>query len=297
MRILRILIFATLFVVSSAQALMLTGAFTGAWFDEDAPGQGFLIQVVAVEGVDTVVVYWFTFDADGNQIWLVGQGPVDGDSVTMTMISVTGGVLVNGGFDASGIVIDEWGQLVLGFDDCDSGTVSFMSNDPSIGDGEFEISRLTQSLGDDCSGGVSDNNPPGMAAVNLRDDFVSTGADEDASGRVKFEQNSNHTKFKVWVKKLESGSYDLVVGGEIVGTIQTNNGGNGKLFFRSPESCNWELLDFDPRNQLIEVVQDGVVFLTLELADEDDGGTGEDGDGDDDDGDDDDSECADDDDD
>ena len=71
------------------------------------------------------------------------------------------------------------------------------------------------------------------------------------------------------MKKLDSGSYDLLVAGEIVGTIETNNGGNGKLFFRSPESCNWELLDFDPRNQLIEVAQDGEVFLTLELTDAD----------------------------
>ena len=197
MRILKILILTTLLLASSAQALMLTGAFTGAWFDEDAPGQGFLVQVVAVEEVDTVVVYWFTFDADGNQVWLVGQGPVDGDSATITMLSVAGGVLVNGGFDASGIMVDEWGQLVLTFDDCDEGTVSFMSNDPAIGDGDFEISRLTQSLGDDCSGGLSDNNPPNSAAVNLRDDFVNTGVDENASGRVKFEENSNHTKFKV----------------------------------------------------------------------------------------------------
>ena len=99
MRILRILILSTFLFTSSAQALMLTGAFTGAWFDEDAPGQGFLVQVVAIDEVDTVIVYWFTFDADGNQIWLVGQGPVDGDSATLTMLSVAGGVLINGGFD------------------------------------------------------------------------------------------------------------------------------------------------------------------------------------------------------
>ena len=104
----------------------------------------------------------------------------------------------------------EFDRLVIAFDDCDSGTVSFMSADPAIGDGEFEITRLTQSLGDECTGGISDNNPPGAAAINLRDDFVSTGVDDNASGRVKFEQNANHTKLKVWVKKLDEGSYSTI---------------------------------------------------------------------------------------
>lgn len=274
-----------LLTVGSAQALMITGAFTGIWFDDQAPGQGFIIQVVDLDGTDTVVLYWFTFDTDGNQVWLYGQGPVDGEVANMDLFLVEGGVLSAAGFDPTDISLTAWGQLTLGFSDCDEGLVSYTAIDPAIGSGEIEIDRLTQSLGDECTGGVSDNVPPGTAAVNLRIDLMSTGADPDARGRIKYEQNTNHTKLKVQVFKLDAGSYELLVDGESVGTITTNNGGNGKLFFRSPESCNWELLDFEPLDRTYEVVQDGVVFLTGVL----DGSLLQDGeaDDDDDDGDDD----------
>ncbi len=281
-----------LFFTAAAHAITITGAFTGAWFDENDPGQGFLIQIVEVEGELTAVVYWFTFDADGNQVWLVGSAPVDGDQVTLTMLLFEGGVLSLGDFDPSQVTFSEWGQLILVFEDCDSGMAMYEALDPAIGSGEFDLSRLTETVGDECTGGISDNNSPNSAATNLFVTFENTGEDADASGKVKFEENANWTKFKVWIRKLPTGDYDLVVGGETVGVITTNNGGNGDLFFRSPEGCGWPLLDFDPRGQTIEIVQDDVVFLTVMLGDEvagdddDDDGTGK-GTGDDDDDDDD----------
>ncbi len=262
---LRSIALAALLTVGSAHGVMLTGAFTGAWFNEDAPGQGLLLQVVEVEGTPTAVVYWFTFDASGNQLWLVGQGAVDGNRVTLTLLEVTGGVLTMAGFDPSALELDEWGELSLEFSDCDHGTARFSALDPAIAGGEFELTRLTKSLGDDCSGGLSDNSPPGMGAFNLKVDFVNTGEAPAASGSVKFEHNANHSKLKVKVKKLPPGVYDLTVDGEPVGEIEVNNGGNGKLFFRSPQTCNWELLDFDPRNTVIDVVLDGVIYLTAFL--------------------------------
>lgn len=272
-----------LFFAAAVHAVMITGSFTGAWFDENEPGQGFLIQIVEVEDELTAVVFWFTFDPEGNQVWLVGSAAVDGDQVTLTMLLFEGGVLNLGGFDPSAIEFTEWGELILQFLDCDTGLAMYQALDPAIGSGEIELSRLTETVGDDCTGGIVDNTPPGSAAINLQARFENTGEDADAWGTVKFEQNANHTKFKVWVKKLEKGDYELVVGGETVGVISTNNGGNGTLFFRSPEACNWPLLDFDPRDQTIEIVQDDVVFLTVFLdgevpGDDDD----DDGDADDD---------------
>lgn len=260
-RMTRTLLLTFLLTAGSAQALMVTGAFTGIWFDDAAPGQGFIIQVAEVEGAPTAVVYWFTFDAEGRQVWLYGQGPVDGETASMTLFLVQGGVLSPQGFDPSDLELVEWGALTLGFANCNRGLVSFTANDPAM-QGEIEIVRLTKVLGQECTGGISDNVPPGAGAVNLTIDLVSSGEDPNARGRIKYEQNANHTKLKVQVFKLDRGTYDFVVDGEVRGAISTNNGGNGKLFLRSPECGNWQLLDFDPLDKDYEVVRDGIVYLS-----------------------------------
>ncbi len=255
--------------ISSAHAVMITGSFTGAWFDEDAPGQGFLLQVVEVEGEPTAVVYWFTFDPTADQVWLVGQAPVDGDSVTIDMFSVQGGALDMNGFDFSNLELIEWGELTLSFDDCDAGLAEYAALDPAIGSGSFNLDRLTESLGDECTGGVSDNVGQGEGAKIYHVEFDNTGEEPDANGRVKYEENANWSKLKVRVKDLPFGVYELNVDGETVGEFDIDRKGSHKLFFSSPEKCGWELLDFDPLNAEITVEQDGVVFLTTEIQDED----------------------------
>ena len=42
------LVFGLLFSLQS-QALLITGGFTGAWYNQDEPGQGFLIQILEAE--------------------------------------------------------------------------------------------------------------------------------------------------------------------------------------------------------------------------------------------------------
>ncbi|QBQ53709.1 hypothetical protein [Nitrosococcus wardiae] len=282
-------VLATIMLVTSAQAVMVTGAFTGAWFDKDAPGQGFLLQVVDRKGTDTAIVYWFTFNAFGNQNWLLGQAPVKGAQVDFTMHSVEGGILDLNGFDPARITLQPWGHLVLQFEDCNHGTARYEALDPQISDGQFKITRLTKSLGDECSGGLSDNTPPSTDAKIIRVDFDNTGVIPQATARMKFEQNRNHAKFKIWVKDLPADQYELLVGNEIVGVINARGQGQNTLFFRSPETCNWELLDFDPLNQIIKIAQGDKVFMTAflsnDLASFDDGDDrDEDGDGDRDDG-------------
>lgn len=48
--------------------------FSGTWFDPENPGQGFFIEVIErpYNGTD-VVMTWYTFDKEGNPLWLVGS--------------------------------------------------------------------------------------------------------------------------------------------------------------------------------------------------------------------------------
>ena len=46
---------------------------TGSWFDPSHNGEGFLIEKLNSE---LALVYWFTYDSNGNQAWIVGVGNI-----------------------------------------------------------------------------------------------------------------------------------------------------------------------------------------------------------------------------
>ena len=261
-----IIILGLLFSLQS-QALLITGAFTGAWYNQDEPGQGFLIQIIEGEEGNDAIVFWFSFDTEGNQVWLMGLAPVDGDQVTMDMMTFSGGILDAQGFNNSNIVSDLWGTLTLQFQNCNKGTASYVALDEAIGSGSNTIKRLTRTVGSHCSGGTSDNNPPDVSS-DVQLDFVNTGENDDASGRLKFEQNSEFNQLKVWYKKLSAGTYDLLVDGEIKAELEAKPNGQSHQFFSSPQHDDWKLLDFEVLGKTVEIAQDGIAYLTVDVPEE-----------------------------
>lgn len=254
----------TLLISFQSHALLITAGFTGAWYNQDEPGQGFLLQILEVEEVNNAIVFWFTFDSEGNQVWLMGMTPIDGDQVTMDMKIFSGGVFDTQGFDNSNIESEIWGILTLQFQNCNKGTVSYIAEDNIIGSGSYTIKRLTHTVGSHCSGGTSDNNPPG-ASADVQLDFINTGNDDDASGRLKFERNSEFDQLKLWYKKLPAGTYDLFVDGEVKTELEARANGQSHQFFSSPQHDNWKLLDFDVLGKTIDIAQDGVIYLTVDV--------------------------------
>ena len=71
--------------------------------------------------------------------------------------------------------------------------------------------------------------------------------------------------FSVEIEDVPAGSYDLSVGGEIVGTLQAavdfDGTVRGELEFRDPVEPGKILLDFDPRGKQIDVLEGGTVVL------------------------------------
>lgn len=250
---------------SASQAVMITGAFTGAWYDEDAPGQGYLLQVLDQDGVQRAMVFWFTYDSEGNQRWLNGLAEVDGDSVTLELLYTSGGELSSTGFNNDGLVTESWGTLTLSFHNCNKGTASYVANDPAYGSGSHVIKRLSRTIGSECSGGVSDNTPPSAGESEVQINFINTGEDDDASGRMKLEQNSQFTQLKLWYSNLPAGNYQMLVDGEAKATLVAKANGQSHQFFSSPQLSDWILLDFEVAGKTIDIAQDGVVYLTANL--------------------------------
>lgn len=106
--------------------------------------------------------------------------------------------------------------------------------------------------------------PGGTALAN--DDVVliqfldSTGADANGTARARWRDKGDALDFNVELDHLDAGSYELLVGGLVRGSIAVANG-EGEIEFETPKDGNKPLLDFDVFGQPIVVRQGGTVFF------------------------------------
>ena len=117
-------------------------------------------------------------------------------------------------------------------------------------------------------GGMGGGNPGGGHDFGMADievELSNPGVYPAASGDAKLEGRMDRADFSVEIEDVPAGSYDLSVGGEIVGTIQAalDDDGTvrGELEFRDPVEPGKVLLDFDPRGQQIDVLEGNTVIL------------------------------------
>jgi len=110
-----------------------------------------------------------------------------------------------------------------------------------------------------------DDNDGGDGGDEIEVELNNTGVFSEASGDAKLEPRADRTDFSVEIEDVPVGSYDLRIGGDIVGTIQAvmvqDGSIEGELEFRNPVEPGKILLDFDPRGQQIDVLDGTTVVL------------------------------------
>ena len=83
--------------------------FTGQWYNVEYDGEGITI----VEYADSVVVsHFFSYDPDGEQLWLIGVGQRNGNQVEMVATEPFGGKIGDPAA-LSHVHEDEWGTITL----------------------------------------------------------------------------------------------------------------------------------------------------------------------------------------
>ena len=262
------LLFVSLFAITWALAalspalagdLVVTRYFSGVWDQTHEESQGIVLQVIDQEedGNPKAVAYWFTYGDDMQSAWYVAIGHVEGDQVLMELYAAydvdfmqPDSVEVN--------PVQSTGTLVLTFKNCNKGTAAYTLDADS---GEFDISRLASLYNSRCSGGISDNTPADAKPLMLEVKLLPPGDSGEAEGKAKFWERSDRTDFQVSAEDLADGEYEIHVCGANEGLL-TVSGGEGSAHFRSPEAEGKELLTFDPRDCLIEIIQSGAVHLT-----------------------------------
>ena len=91
--------------------------------------------------------------------------------------------------------------------------------------------------------------------------MVNVGPDANAKGKLEHELKSGKVKFKIEVEHLDVGTYQLHVAGAPVAELVVA-GVELELEFQDPVESGKILLNFDPLGAQVDVVKDGVIYLS-----------------------------------
>lgn len=235
-----------------AEDVLVTRNFTGVWNQPQQESQGLNLTIIdQASGVKIGVVYWYTYGDDSKSAWFLGTGPVIGDRIEMDLYESSGvGFLELN--EPGNDKVAKIGNMEIEFSSCDDGEVTFTTQIAGVGSGSFPIERLTELFNTSCSGGVSDDTPPGVLVTEQRISLVPARQGISGSGHADFSERADRTEFSVEAEDLTNGNYRIFVGGVDRGGLVVNLGA-GETEFRSPVEAGKVLLTFDPRGQLVEV--------------------------------------------
>ncbi len=122
---------------------------SGAWFDPNRSGEGWLVEVLDQYRVN---VYWFTFPTaqqSGDQLWLIGEGRITDFGFHVAQFLEARGGRLGGDFAPSDIVLSEFTSMDFTFADCTDGSTG--ENPGSDNRRDQSIVRLTRLDGTDCN--------------------------------------------------------------------------------------------------------------------------------------------------
>lgn len=131
-----------------ADPVGVRGDFGGTWRNPAQPGHGLTIEVLDRARVG---VTWFTFDPAGDRLWLFGVGTIDGDTLRVPAVTVSGGRFPPA-FDPAQITTEAWGELRVQIAGCDDATLSWTPTRAGYTAGSMPLTRLTSAHGTRCNG-------------------------------------------------------------------------------------------------------------------------------------------------
>ena len=93
---------------------------SSAWHDPTREGEGFMLEILSGS---RAVMYWFTYDMDGNQDWYIAEGEIRGNRILFPeLVHVSGGEF-GPGFDSENVseTIKDMGGTIHSIDEVVAG--------------------------------------------------------------------------------------------------------------------------------------------------------------------------------
>lgn len=136
----------------------LNRGHSGNWYDSDQSGHGFMIEILSEQ---EALVYWFTYDNDGNPLWLFNVGEIEGNLIKVDLLEPSGPRFPPN-FDPDQLQLEPWGTLNIALDGCSTGAAVWNVDDGSLlSNGQMPLERLTAVHGTDCEAPIAE--PPARA--------------------------------------------------------------------------------------------------------------------------------------
>jgi arylsulfatase A-like enzyme len=135
---------------------------SGSWFDQTHNGEGLVIEAL---NDGRVLLFWFSYDDEGKQVWFYGLGEQSGADVSISAMFITSGGRFGPNFDPEQVQHELWGSLQLELG-CDFGKFDYASGLPVFGSGKQTLTRLTSPGNPDCEA----SQPPNILLV-IADDL------------------------------------------------------------------------------------------------------------------------------
>ena len=120
---------------------------TGSWYLDARDGEGYNIEIIGSELDPQVLVYFYTYDDAGNQMWISGVGPANGDTAIVP-VEVFSGPVYGDNYDKGDLDREDWGTLTFTFTSKNAGSVVRDSID--FDTTTVDIVRLTSAVGLEC---------------------------------------------------------------------------------------------------------------------------------------------------
>lgn len=131
-----------------AEDFTIQPGHSALWYNPEQNGHGINVYMLDNNGI---IVIWYVYDDQGNQVWFLGIGSHDGTKATLD-VSITDGAMFPPNFDPNDVNLTSWGQFELEFSGCNTGFFKWM---PEAGNGftagEMNVSRLNNTLGLTCT--------------------------------------------------------------------------------------------------------------------------------------------------
>ena len=124
----------------SVEPSLASQAVNGSFYQPLRNGEGWFTEYL---GDGRALVQWFTYNLYGNQARLTGVGQVEGNRVVVADMYYVYGTEFGANFVPEDVAVQPWGPLVIEFDDCDNGQISYSSDLPGWGAGVIDVTRLT----------------------------------------------------------------------------------------------------------------------------------------------------------
>jgi len=135
---------------------------SSAWYDPERNGEGFMLEILSG---NRAVMYWFTYDDNGEQDWYVAEGDIRANRILFPQLLRVSGGEFGPGFEPDKVVRTAVGSARFIWSSCYSGAMEWTLDQPGTvsRQGRMNLRRLTAVMGLEC-GGASPSPLPAAAS-------------------------------------------------------------------------------------------------------------------------------------